>query len=497
MVWKIIEENRKLREKETRIFTFPKSGAINGLLVYPNSYQIGMSSLGFQRVYNILNEIPGVYCDRAFMPHFLTLKNIEKKILYAVETEWATGQFDFIGFSISYELDIFNVLKFLNLSSIPLRGRGENFPLIIAGGAITLLNFAPLSDFIDIFVVGESETTLPLLMEIIKEKHPRKKILEKAAQLPGIYVPVLKNKINYMPLEKLNFKSHSVILSPCTEFQNTFLVEINRGCPYKCKFCMMGNTGKPARFRTYEDIINDIEFGRTFSAKIGLLGSAPASHPQIEKICEHILENNLRASFSSLRVEKINETILKVITNSRQNILTIAPETGSNKLRSQIGKPISDEVFLDAAENASKSGISKLRLYFMIGLPDETLEDIYAIASLTEEIAKIQSLNKIKNAEIILSINPFIPKNNTFFGDRKFEKREIIEEKQKILKKLFFKIPNTKINFEPYYLALWQAVLAKADTGISEILEKTYLNSMKKWDYLDENEKSYINSFTG
>ncbi|MEO0070271.1 MAG: B12-binding domain-containing radical SAM protein, partial [candidate division WOR-3 bacterium] len=309
----LIQKTKKLLASELGTCYGTGGGLVSFALAYPNTYYVGMSNLGFQTVYKILNELPEVVCERVFLPDWEDQKEYRRTNtkLFALESQRPVKDFDILGFSISYELDYLNILKILDFSNIPLRSqeRKETEPLIIAGGPCATFNPEPLADFIDAFVIGEAEEVLPEIIEVVKParrttiaggsekcKEKREEILKALGQIEGVYVPSLyqveynqdgtiksirpKNgaappRIKKRWVKNLDeFETHSVILTPNTEFKNMFLIELTRGCRHLCRFCLAGYCYLPPRARSLENILPLIDRGSELTNKIGLVGAA-------------------------------------------------------------------------------------------------------------------------------------------------------------------------------------------------------------------------------
>lgn len=404
-------------------------------LVYPNTYYAGMSNLGFLSVYEKINSADDFYCDRAFLPDqkILTLYNKSRRKLMALASEIPVQEFDVVGFSISYEPDYINLLKILELAGIPLltTERDESHPLIIAGGAAVSLNPEIISNFVDLFVIGEGEEVLENLLPIMRElpHQSREEFFRKASQIPGIYIPSLYKieynkrgfitKVDYLagtpfPVKKqiadLPGFAHSCIISPNTEFSSTFLVEISRGCPYNCHFCCVGGKGKPYRQSSFQIIKDSIDKGMKHTDRVGLLGAAVASHPNFGEILDYIEAKGGKVSFSSIRADALKPGMIEKLHNLGQKTITLAPETGSDTLRKKINKTMKSADMYRVAAEALKTGFMEIRVYFMVGLPGETMEDMKDSISM---ISALQDMAGKFGAKIFVSLNQFVPKPGT------------------------------------------------------------------------------------
>ena len=474
-------------------------------LVYPNTYETGMSNLGFQKVYSLINELDNVMCERVFLPTFKSKSNKTKsnktksnKII-SCETGTNLIKFDIIAFSVSFENDYFNLALMLKNAGIPLKSfnRNKSHPLIIAGGIACFLNPEPIAYFIDCFLLGEAEFLIKEFFDIYDlkiSKHENKKKLTK--KIKGIYVPdFYKSKYTEkgrfagtFPIKKYapkkivkryikdlsKTKTVTKIFTSKTVFKNTFLIEIGRGCPHGCRFCSAGFIYRPVRFYSKDIIISAINDSEKFTKKIGLVSAAVSDHPKINEICSHAIQNNHIISFSSFRLDALTNDLLKTIKNSGSKSVAIAPEAGSKRMQKIINKKITEKQILDAVKNLVNSGIINIKLYFMIGLPFETNDDVKEIVFLTEKIKQVflkQSKNNKKIGRITLSINPFIPKPFTPFQYAPMATVSILKKKLNIIKNGLKKNPDIKIKCESFKIAKINALLSRGDRKTSDIIE--------------------------
>lgn len=416
-------------------------------LAYPNVYRIGMANLGFQTVYKIFNALPSFLCERVFLPPAGGDAEFAAGAAGAVslESQKPIGDFDILAFSVSFENDYPSILKILDLGGIPLmaKDRDGGQPLVIGGGIALTLNPEPPAEFFDVFILGEAEDVLPKFAGVYSEAQrtglDRKSLLvHLQKQVPGLYVPSLyavdyfpegkirdvlpveeglPDKIRISPVKDISvFSTAEVVSSPDSEMADMFLVEVNRGCPHFCRFCAAAYVYAPPRFRGYEDIVPVIDHGLTVKNKIGLVGTAVSDHPDLVRLCRHIVEQSAQAGVGSLRIDQINETMLKLLKAGGIETVALAPEAGSQRLRDLLRKGITADDILRAVRLLIEKDISHLRLYFMVGLPTETDEDIEAIIDLAKKIqhtALSHTEGKKKFRRVTLSINQFIPKPRT------------------------------------------------------------------------------------
>ncbi len=471
---------------------YKKEAEVSVLLVYPNSYFVGMSSLGFQTIYYQLNQRSDTYCQRLFLDSSPPL---------SLEKGWPVSNFDIIAFSVSFELDYLNILKILDVVAIPLKGgeRSDGHPLIIAGGIAVSANPEPLVEFIDLFVIGEGEEVIHEVIDAYKtvaNQRPllsRKEILKKLAEIEGIYIPGfyqvsynedgtvkaveardVPGKIKRRWIRDIdNYPTVSRILTKNTEFGDMYLLEISRGCPENCYFCLASHIYRPWRVRSLEKILEQAEEGRKHRERIGLISNLASRHPRVEEICSQVLKMKGRISLSSLRPGTLSKTLIRSLEESGQRTITLAPETGSETLRKTLNKDISNEDILRSVELIANFAVPNLKLYFMIGFPEEKDGDMAAIIDLVTKVKKILMRAK-KSGRITVSVNPFVPKASTPFQRVRMEEGKTLSRRLKILKKGLRGLGNVKLIHESIKWSLWQGLLSRGDRRLGNVLLSTY-----------------------
>ena len=452
-------------------------------LIYPNSYYLGMSNLGIHAIYRLLNSYRQVVCERVFWEKENQDKHLSPSSL---ESQRPLSDFAVLAFSISYELDYFNVMSILKASGIPLyaANRDERHPIVIAGGSCITANPAPLSPFFDCLCIGEAEpiipTMLPTLFEGISGR--RSELLKALARLPGIYVPGHYPGIPVVRQWARNLDDSpttSIILTPDTELGNLYLIEVERGCGWGCRFCLVGTTFSPMRFRSGDKLIEQARLGLQHRKRIGLVGPAVSDHPQIEEILVRLRQMGAELSISSLRIGSLSHKILRELAKGKVRTITMAPEAGSQRLRQVIKKGISDDDILEAISSAAEQGIKQLKLYFMIGLPSETDEDIEQIIDLTLRCKSIVDRRQT-GCRIALTIVPFVPKAGTPFQWLPMAPLPILNQRLSLLKK---SLPpkGIKLKTESPAWSQIQGVLARGDTSLAEALADMEEVSLSGW----------------
>ncbi len=465
-------------------------GRLPVALIFPNNYGVGMSNLGFQLVYDLINQHPELVCERVFLP-------AKKEKPLSVESSRRLADFPVIFGSISFEQDIPALVKILLAAGIePLaqkRSLDNNIspgnPLIVVGGVSCFINPEPVASFADLLVVGEAEPVLPdivgrLLVELDRGKE--KFLREIAIEVPGCYVPryyhffyndneeltgieadpEIPARVTRLGVEGSTVSAHSKILSPAAEFSDLYMVELGRGCSRGCRFCAAGFVYRPPRLWSSEAILAAVNERPEGVDRIGLLGMEMVRPGELQVVAERLLGDCCHLSFSSLRADVISDSLLHLLAKSGLKSVAIAPDGGSERLRRVINKGITGEDVCDSAERLVRAGIFNLKLYFMIGLPtemDEDLDELVELVKSVREIMDVPGRQRGRLSTLTLSINPFVPKAWTPFQFHSFAQVKELKRKLKYLQAKLKDVSNLKIMGEKPDNALMQATLARGD----------------------------------
>jgi radical SAM family uncharacterized protein len=492
-------------------------------LCFPDVYEVAMSYPGLAIIYDVLNKIEGVAAERVFAPWIdgekvLRDKNIP---LFSLESRAALKSFDVVGFSLTNELCYANVLNMLDLGGVNVRSanRGEDEPLVIAGGGQASCCEA-VAAFIDLFVLGEGEEAVVELIQLLKDGRKagatkRELLLEAAKKFEWAYVPAFYqfeyegDKIKeFRPILSglrsrfenavvKDFENASVPLRPIVPFaeaiQERVSVEIMRGCPGRCRFCQASFCRRPVRYRSVEKIIDIAKqcYGATGLDTVGLLSLSSADYPNLERLItalhEYFQDKYVGVSIPSLRVDRQLKLIPEMLTSVRKSGLTIAIEAAAEKLREIINKPLKDEDLFAAVEAAYKAGWQKLKLYFMVGLPGETLEDVRRIVELSYQLAMLRKKVNGKTGQINATVSWLVPKPHTPFGWLGQRAKEYFEQARQLIldekKRLWAKSLHFK--FHDINRSVLESAIGRGDRRMGDVIEAAWRNGAR-FDLWDE-----------
>ena len=483
------------KDEDSRVTVNPHAGQ-KVAIVYPNTYFVGMSNLGLHIIYEEINLRNDSVCERIFLPEKKELEAYDKTKtpLMSVETQRPMHQFDVVAFDVTFEMDYFHIPLMLRHGRVPIMGkdRTEFDPIVIAGGPCATFNPEPFADFIDAFIIGEGEGIVSRVLDIIRdgkmEGLDRHAILRQLANISGVYVPSL-----YVPIysddgefkgyhiaegapktikrhfEMLTSGGETVVATNYTEFGAMYIIEVARGCGRHCRFCMAGYCFRVPRVRPLDILKEGVNRAEQLGKKVGLMGAAISDYPEVDELVNYIRSKDMRYSCASLRADSLTQAVVDGLADSGQKTITIAPETGSERLRRVINKGISEEHLQNAATLSAKSGIQHMRLYIMIGLPTETDEDIEAIVGLAERTQAHMAEVGCKG-RLTLSINPFIPKPFTPFQWMAMDHQKTVEKKLQYIKKALQKNRRIEVLVESPKEAYIQGVLARGDRRLGAVL---------------------------
>ena len=539
------------RERGT-IYKKPGGKAVRIALVYPNTYYLGMSNLGFQTIYRHLNERDDVVCERAFLPEPADLEDLagSRKPLVTLESGLPLSSCDIVAFSISFENDYPNLIRILELARVPVLAadRTPFDPIVLIGGAVTYINPEPLADFADAMIIGDGEEAAYAYIDryIADQGLGREDHLARAMKLDGMYVPSLQTaapgdsggapvdepaakagaetpaaetgcgvpQADSLPAEAgcadavaagydaktadaasvsagriakqqvrvfEDYPAHSAVLTPDTEFGDMLLIEISRGCPRRCRFCAVSYVYPKFRALKPATILGVIRSknaslareGREGLKAVGLVSSAMCDYPYLDELCEGLEETGLRVGVSSVRVDLVPDSLLRLMLKTGLRTMTIAPEAGSERLRKAINKPISSEEILTGARRILEKGIRHLKVYYMVGLPTETDADIEELIEMTRRLAGLQREHGEPGGRLRLSINPFVPKALTPFQWSPMASPREVKRKLNRIRKALRGTPGVEVKHESLKSAYFEAILSRGGRELSTFLAET------------------------
>ena len=517
MSWSLKKKAQALLADEQGTIRKDWGGKVTVALVYPNTYAVGMSNLGFQTIYWHLNQLPDVVCERVFLPEAGDVQELVRtgEAPFSLESLRPLRDFDVVGFSVTYEGDYINVLRLLDLARIPLRTaeRGARDPLILMGGVCAFSNPEPMAPFMDLVAVGEGEELVgDLVRAYSAHATDREAFLDAATAIAGIYVPE-RYDVAYHPgatisavlpragapavvakrrLQNVNdFETIALVRTPHAEYGHMALLEVGKGCGRGCRFCLEGQVYRPVRHRSPEALAATIAQLAKDSNRIGLVGACVSDYPWIGDLLKVVEDNGMELSISSLRADSLTEPLVASLARGGHRTLTVAPEAGTERLRRAIRKPITDEQLYTACDLVRRHGIPNLKCYFMIGQPTETTEDVEAIADLAQRM--LEHLRVLDPAgrpfgRLTLSISSFVPKPWTTFQWAPFAGVDELSRKLEIIKRGVGRFPNVRVLHENPREAALQALLARGDRRVADFLETAarlggdWRRALRDWD---------------
>ncbi len=512
--------NQKLAEKEQHLVPVNTSGDVRCVIAYPNRYWVAMSNLGFQTVYRLFAAHPRFAVERAFLPES------PKEAVTTFENNRPISSAEILALSVSFETDYPHVIRLLENAGVRLdrcreigrQGFGKDAPefrpLIIAGGAAITLNPEPLANFIDAIAVGEGEGMIEEIAATYTAARDEgcsfDELLRRLSQIDGIYVPSLyspryaeddsiaaidvKEGAPIRPKRRYvkdidTAPTFTVIKTPETEFKSMFMTETGRGCEVGCRFCVAGYMYRPVRKRSQEAIAETVQLGMESSDSIGFVGASVSSHPKIAELASSVAAAGKRAALSSIMSQRVTPELASSLSESEYKTVALAPEAGSEELRFRIGKRVVDEQILTGIATLAESGVRNFKLYFIVGLPSETLEDVHAIVSLIErardravDAARKQREFKIV-PKLILSVNPFIPKAWTPFQRHPFLGAKEIKDRLDIVRRGVQRLPNVEMKAEAPKESYFQTLMSRGDRRVGDLLIELHQRN-QEWKWL-------------
>ena len=501
MSWKLKRKAQALLGDEQGTVSKDWGGKVAVALVYPNTYAVGMSNLGFQTIYRHLNALPDVVCERVFLPNPEDADEMRRSGTspFSLESLRPLADFQMIGFSVTYEGDYINVLRLLAMASIPLRAadRGARDPLVLMGGVCAFSNPEPLAPFMDFVVVGEGEELVVELIAAYRNgDRDREKLLASLAAMEGIYVPAEYDVayaadgtlasvatrgaapavVTKRRLRNVNaFETVAAVKTPHAEYGHMALLEVGKGCGRGCRFCLEGQVYRPVRHRSVDALRETVaQMAANGERRVGLVGACVSDYPWIGELLKIVEENGLELSISSLRADSLTEDLVAALARGGHRTLTMAPEAGTERLRRAIRKPITDDQLTTACDLVRAHGIPNLKCYFMIGQPTETSEDVEAIPALAGRmLERLRVLDPSGQpfGRLTLSISSFVPKPWTPFQWVGFDGAASLGAKLETIKRGVRRLHNVRVLHENPREAALQALLARGDRRVADFLE--------------------------
>jgi len=523
MSWSLKRKAQLLLETEQGAVRKDRGGRRAIALVYPNTYAVGMSNLGFQTIYAHLNAIPDVVCERVFFPDPEDLDEQQRTgtAPFSLESLRPLAEFDLIGFSVTYEGDYLNVVRLLRMAGIPPRAadRGPGHPVILMGGVCAFSNPEPMAPFMDLIAVGEGEEMVSELIAAHRAAHAegpdgaRARFLAAARDIAGVYapdayevrygadgrvaavaprdagVPAIVTKRRLRDVNR--WETISTIKSPRAEYGHMQLLEVGKGCGRGCRFCLEGQVYRPVRHRSLDALRESVAEIAKESKRVGLVGACVSDYPWIGELMKLLESHGVEVSISSLRADSLSEDLVASLARGGHRTLTMAPEAGTERLRRVVRKAISDAQLEAACDLVRRYGIPNLKCYFMIGLPTETMEDVAAIPRLAARLLeRLQVLGPDGRpfGKLTLSISSFVPKPWTPFQWAPFAEPRDLEEKLQIIKQGARRLSTIRVLHENPREAGLQALLARGDRRVADFVELAaeyggdWRRALRDWD---------------
>ncbi len=474
-------QRRTLLAAERRAVGVSPAGALRVGVGYPNSYHVAMSSLAYQWVVELAASCPDVGVERFFAGTLADGRTLDGGS--------ALGDLDLLAWSCSFELDAPNLLATLDAAGIPRRreDRNHRHPLVVMGGAVASINPLPLAPAVDVFVLGSAELLWPALLEAMDEHPERERLLLELASRDGYFVPAFHLDSSGRPagrrrrVEKRDVNMQdpamvpgSHVVTPNTEYSGRGLVEMSRGCPEKCRYCWVSYNYGRLRCYPKDGILEKVDRLRKITDRVGFVATAVGDHPDLAEILEACRNRDLNVALSSLRIPAMREEVLRPLAESGARSVTIAPETGTDELRRRLNKPITNATILEAVETAQRCGIESLKMYFIIGLPNESDDDLIGIAELLEQTQALMvahGRDRGRVGTLHAGFNVLVPKPYTPYSREAMLTRKEARRRMQLIEKRIAGLANLRVDRPGYREAQWQAFLSRGDVSTFSALE--------------------------
>ncbi len=418
-----------LTRKRDELGAIEKEAPESVALVYPSPYHVGMSSLGFQTIYRVINSLDGRAAHRAFLPDDVEVWRASRSPLVTYEALRPMSDYPVLAFSVAYEAELAGLIQTLELAGIPplAEDRNGRHPFVLAGGPLTFSNPLPLAPFVDAVLMGEADRSVDTVLDVIFGSESRDSALRSLASHPHVFVPSMHDDV-LPPIDKVDddrLPAFSQIITPHTELRNMFLIEPERGCHRGCTYCVMRrSTNDGMRIVSKERVLSLIP---EHASRVGLVGAATTDHPQIAEIVHALADSGREVGLSSLRADRLNDELLSALRRGGHRILTTASDGASQRMRDLVQRRTSESQLRKAAELAKKHGMKRLKLYVMIGLPTETDDDIDELVELATELSTILPLS--------LGVAPFVAKRNTPLDGAPFAGMPVVDARLRRLRR--------------------------------------------------------------